>query len=131
MTRILLVEDDERLLKRMKEILELNFPDYQIHLASSVNQAKEKIKELRTVSLVVADYLLGDGTGYQLLEFCQNHLTDVPVIFITAYGKDEDKEVRAALSFQKGAFDFMHKPLDFDEFIERIKHALQMAEALA
>lgn len=131
MTRILLVEDDERLLKRMKEILELNFPDYQIHLASSVNQAKEKIKELRTVSLVVADYLLGDGTGYQLLEFCQNHLTDVPVIFITAYGKDEDKEVRAALSFQKGAFDFMHKPLDFDELIERIKHALQMAEALA
>lgn len=37
MTRILLVEDDERLLKRVKEILELNFPDYQIHPASSVN----------------------------------------------------------------------------------------------
>ena len=131
MTRILLVENEKDQLKRITQTLERNFPDYEIHAVSSLNQAKEKIKELRRVSLVVADYLLDDGTGYQLLEFCQNHLTDVPIIIMTAYGRDEEKEVRAALSFQKGAFDFVHKPLDPDELIERIKHALQVAEALA
>jgi DNA-binding NtrC family response regulator len=131
MIRILLVEDEEALLKRMKQILEKHFPRYEIHAVSSGNEARKKLKELRTMSLVVLDYFLGDENGYQLLEFFQSHLTDVPVIIISAYGKDEDKEVRAALSFQKGAFDFMHKPLDFDEFVERIKHALYIAEALA
>ena len=137
MIRILLVEDDKNQLKRIKEILEAKLPDYEIHAASSLNQAKDKIRELRAISLVITDYLLDEKTasinetGYELLKFCQDHLTNVPVIIFTAYGEDEEKEVRAALSFQKGAFDFMRKPLDFDELIERIKHALEVAEDLA
>jgi DNA-binding NtrC family response regulator len=131
MIRILLVEDDKIQLQRMKQTLEQNLLNYEIHEASSVEQAIDIIKDLRRVSLVVTDYLLGGENGYQLLEFCQNALTDVPVIIITAHGKDEEQEVRAALSFQKGAFDFMHKPLDPEEFIERIKHALKVAQAIA
>jgi len=134
MIRILLVEDDKRQLKRMKEVLEGKFPDYEIQTALNLQQAIEIIDKLKAFSLVIADYLLAeqsDETGYKLLEYCQNHLSDVPVIIITAYGKDLDKEVRAGLSFQKGAFDFMHKPIDYDELIERIKRALEISAALS
>jgi len=134
MIRILLVEDKERQLKRMKEILEGEFPDYEIQTASNLKQATDIIDKLKAFSLVIVDYLLaeqGDETGYKLLEYCQNHLSDVPVIIITAYGQDSDKEVCAKLSFQKGAFDFMHKPVDYDELIERIKRALDISAALA
>jgi len=131
MVRILMVEDDANQLRRMAEILTKTFPSYNIHTATGYNEAVAKIKELQVVSLVVADYQLEDGTGYDLLKYCQDHLTNVPVILITAYGKDNEHEVRAALSFQKGAFDFMDKPIDYDELIQRIARALEIAEGLA
>jgi CheY-like chemotaxis protein len=90
-----------------------------------------KLRELLSVSLVVADYQLPDGTGYDLLEYCQSHLTDVPFI-ILAYSHDREKGFGAARPFQKGVFDYVHKPIiDFDEFIERIKHSIRIAHALA
>jgi len=131
MTRILLVEDDADQRDNLQMILQKAFASYEIVAIGSLKEAKGKIKELWSVSLIVADYQLSDGNGYELLEYCQVHLTNVPFIVITAYGRDEEKEVRAALSFQKGAFDFMNKPIDPDELIERIKHALQIAADLA
>ncbi len=137
MVRILLVEGRADQLNRMKEILEQTFPDYDIQTAQNPGQAIEKLNQLKAFSLVIAGYDYSasseqaDETGYKLLEYCQEHLTDVPVIIITAYGKDSEKEVRAGLSFQKGAFDFMHKPLDIEEFIERIKRAILISEALS
>jgi DNA-binding NtrC family response regulator len=126
-----MVDDDAAQLKRMSEILRNAFPEYEVHTASGLADAINKIEQLKAVSLVVADYRLDDGTGYDLLKYCQDTLTDVPVIIITAYGKNEEQEVRASLSFQKGAFDFMHKPIDYDELIQRIGRALKIVEELA
>ena len=134
MDRILLVEDDAKQLSKMKTILAKALPDADINTALSLQAAINKIAERKAFSLIITDYLLAeqpDETGYKLLEYCQDNLTDVPVIIITAYGQDSQKNVRAALSFQKGAFDFMPKPLDFDEFIERVKRAITISEALS
>jgi DNA-binding NtrC family response regulator len=134
MIRILLVDDDAPQLQRMKQVLAKAFPNADINTALSLNKAIDKIAEQKAFSLIITDYLLAeqtDETGYKLLEYCQDHLTDVPVIIITAYGQDSKKNVRAARSFRKGAFDFMHKPLDFDEFIERVKRAITISEALS
>jgi DNA-binding NtrC family response regulator len=132
MIRILVVEDEQAQLDNLKHILEEGFPKYEIHAVQSFSEAKDIIRKFGTVSLVITDFrLLPDGTGYDLLKYCLENLTNVPVIIITAYGKDEDQEVRAALSFQKGAFDFMDKPIDFDELKERVRHALKIAEDLA
>ena len=114
MTRILIVDDDVIQLELMAEILKQAFPDFEILTAPSLTEAKKTLEKLRVVSLVVTDYKLNDGTGYQLLKFCSEVLTNVPVIIITAFGNDENEEVRAALSFRKGAFDFLKK---FREFV--------------
>lgn len=134
MERILLVDDDAIQLQRMKKILAKALPDADINTALNLNAAINQIAQKKAFSLVITDYLLAeqsDETGYKLLEYCQDHLTDVPVIIITAFGQNSEKNVRAARSFQKGAFDFMHKPLDFDEFIERVKRAIAISYALS
>ncbi len=132
MTRILLVEDDLTLLQRTKATLQTDyFPDYTFYTAGSLREAIDKIKDVQAVSLIVADYELTDGNAYDLLKYCQENLSDVPVIIITAFGHDASKEVRAALSFQKGAFDFIDKSSDIEELVERIKRALEIVKALA
>ena len=134
MIRLLLVEDNQPQLERTRQILAQNFPGYDIQTASTLNEAIELINKFKVFSLVITDFKLAEDaseTGYKLLEYCQERLTDVPVIIVTAHGKDSENEVRAGLSFQKGAFDFMHKPLDFDELIERVKRAINISEALA
>jgi len=134
MTRILLVEDDAAQLKRLQEFLQGELTDCEFIGAGNLRGAKDRIQQLRAFSLVIADYQLPDGTGYDLLEYCQGRLTNVPFIIITAFGKHEAKEVRAARSLQKGAFDFWNKSTgqdDLDELVERIKHALKIGEALA
>ncbi len=132
MTRILIVEDEVDQLKRLSEILQRAFPAYEILTAASLAEAKAKLAEVRSVSLVITDYKLADGTGYELLSHCHEVMTNPSVIIVTAYGEDESEEVRAALSFQKGACDFIRKPItDLDEMIERIRYALKISEALA
>lgn len=136
MERILIVDDEENQLNRMKEILEREFRDFDIQTAPNPARAVETIERLKAFSLIITDYDYSKSsdhsgdTGYTLLEYCKNNLTNVPVIVITGYGKHEEKEVRAALSFKKGAFDFMHKPLDFAEMIERIKRALAISKEI-
>jgi len=130
MTRILLVEDDATQLANMLSILQKTLPDYQFIAVGTLSDAVAKLRELWAVSLVVADYQLPDGTGYDLLEYCKSHLTDVPFI-ILAYSNDQEKGFGAALFFQKGVFDYVRKPIiDFDEFIERIKRSIRIAHAL-
>ena len=130
MTRILLVEDDVDQRENLQAILQKAFANYVIFAAGSYGEAVEKLRELRSVSLVLADYRLPDGTAYDLLRYCQDHLTNVPVIIITAH-RDND-EVRPAISLRKGAFEFIEKPIkDYEELIERIKRAIQISEALA
>lgn len=135
MTRILVVDDEVGQLKLLAEILQREFPDYQILAAASLTEAKEKLAEVRVVSLVITDYKLTDGTGYELLRHCHEVMTNPSVIIITAYGEDENEEVRAALSFQKGACDFIEKPIigleKMKEMIERVRYALKISEALA
>lgn len=134
MQRILLVEDQEEQLRRLGDILTAKFPTSEVHLAKGLQEAIRLIHEFRTMSIVITDYQLEDGNGYDVLAYVQDHLTNVPVIIITAYGRHEGMEVRPALSFKKGAVDFMHKPLGLEEIaelIERIKLRIEDAEARA
>jgi DNA-binding NtrC family response regulator len=132
MVKILIVEDDPMQLEGLAKILRGVFPAGEILTVASLVEAKTTLDAVRSVSLVLTDYKLADGTGYELLQHCNENLINTPVILMTAYGQSESEEVRAALSFQKGVFDFINKPIiDYPELIERIKHALRIAEALA
>jgi PAS domain S-box-containing protein len=100
---IMLVEDDR--VDRMafnRSVAEIGSPhDYTV--ASSVAEAKTILNSTR-FDVVIADYLLGDGTVFDIFEIG----VDAPIIVVTGAG-DEETVVRA---MRAGAYDYLVKDPD-------------------
>ena len=80
-------------------------------------------KLLRTVQpdLIFLDILLGDGTGFDLLEIVPN--INAKLIFITA--SDEF----AIKAFRFAAIDYLLKPLNSEQLVEAVHKATQLIKA--
>lgn len=87
----------------------------------------EAMEQLRTlpIDLVIADMMLPDTHGLQLLEQKYNlpYLRDIPVVCCTAQADIET--VEAAIGF--GAIDFVRKPIAIQSFAARISRAIERA----
>jgi len=101
--RILLVEDDELDQMAFKRLLETESLPYNCTVARSVSQARETLKSER-FDIVISDYMLGDGTALDILEFVKN----TPFIFVTGVG-DEELAVKV---MKAGACDYLVKDLE-------------------
>lgn len=108
--RILLVEDHSdtadvlvRILRRMG------------HAAETCASVDEAIKTLRLAEfdLVLTDIGLPDGDGIQLLHKART-FTDVPVIAVTGYGRDDD----IARYREEGFLDQLTKPIRVEQLQE-------------
>ncbi len=98
--RILLVEDDrldQMAFKRM--VKEENLP-YDYIIAGSVAQAG-KVLGGEKFDLIFVDYLLGDGTAFDLLD----SIVDTPTVFATGTGSEE----LAVKAMKAGASDYLIK----------------------
>jgi len=98
--KILLIEDDEvdqRAFKRL--IKEENLP-YDCTIAGSVSEARSILGSER-FDVVIADYLLGDGTAFDILDSVKN----APTILVTGVGNEEI----AVKAWRAGAYDYLIK----------------------
>lgn len=98
--RVLYVEDDpidQLALTRLMD--ERNLP-YDLLITGSLTQACKLLAEQR-FDVILADYLLGSGTAFDLLA----HVSDTPVIFMTGQGSEEI----AASAFRAGVHDYIVK----------------------
>ena len=101
--RILLVDDERELLQLVRSILEAD--GYrQIRQAGTVREALEIAKQWRP-QLAVLDVMLPDGDGFSLFTRLRQ-LGDIPALFLTARGEDEDRFLGLGL----GAVDYIVKP---------------------
>lgn len=101
--KILLVDDEEELLHMVDSILRRDGYT-QIRMAGTVAEALEWCGSWKP-EFVVLDVMLPDGDGFSLLTQLRR-FSDVPVLFLTARGEDEDKFRGLGL----GADDYMVKP---------------------
>jgi CheY-like chemotaxis protein len=87
----------------------------------------EAIEQLdtRPIDLVIADMMLPDMHGLQLLEYKYQrpYLRDIPVLCCTAQADIET--VEAAMGF--GAVDFVKKPIVIQSFAGRVNRAMERA----
>lgn len=97
---ILVVEDDEVDQKAFIRHVRNEKLPYDYHIAGSLAEGRALLKGNR-YDLVISDYFLGDGTGFDLIE----GLDDTPLIFATGTG-DEEIAVKAMKS---GAYDYLIK----------------------
>ena len=117
MREILLVEDNEIIVKGLKYLLEQE--KFDIKIAKNIVEAKTMIKKQK-FDLYLLDITLPDGDGYEICQYVKKQ-KDVPVIFLTA--KDEVLNVVQCLDM--GADDYIIKPFRNRELISRIKSVLR------
>ncbi|MCX7951707.1 MAG: response regulator transcription factor [Clostridiales bacterium] len=115
--RILIVDDEENLVKGIKYNLELD--NYSVDVAYEGEDALRKIGE-NIYNLIILDIMLPKIDGLTLLKKIRER-SSVPVIMLTAKGEDEDK----VLGFEYGADDYLTKPFNILELRARIKALLR------
>lgn len=119
MYKILLLEDDEILLKTLKELLELE--GYEISLAKNGNIALD-LSFVNDFDLYLLDVNVPFLNGFDFLKELRDSGDETPAFFITALS-DIDS---FSLGFKIGADDYIKKPFDFDELIIRISSKLKV-----
>lgn len=110
--RILVVDDDAMNLKRTRMILEKH---YNVLLAESGREALEKIK-CEKIDLILLDIAMPVMDGLETFKHMKEDHVDIPVIFLTASGYEDD--VRTAISL--GAINYLKKPFFPDELLKRV-----------
>ena len=117
--RILLVDDEPRLLKGLRFTLEQE--GYETLTAMDGEEALSVFFD-NQVDLILLDVMLPKMDGIQV---CQRirETSNVPIIMLTAKGEDMDK----ILGLEYGADDYMTKPFNILEVKARIKSILRRA----
>ena len=119
---LLIIEDEERM-RRLFELV-LKPTGYELQFAASGAEALRLIQEQPAIDLIITDLQLGPISGMDILETARQQVPDVPVIIITGYGT-----VKSAVeAMQKGAYDYISKPVDNDELKIVIGRALHLRQ---
>lgn len=114
--RVLLVDDDEDLLRLMRMRLEIN--GLEVDTAASGEAA---ITELETAcpDVVVTDLRMPGMSGLDVFFWIQERQLHLPVVVLTAHGTIPD----AVDAVQRGVFSYLVKPFDADTLLETITRA--------
>ena len=117
MTKVLVVDDDQALLKALRIGLTARGDD--VIVAHSGEEAINQVA-LAGPDLVILDLGLPDVDG---LDVCRRirEFSDVPIVVLSAYG-DEHRKVEA---LDSGADDFVTKPFGMAELEARLRVALR------
>ena len=101
--KILIVDDEKDLLEMVISILEQD-GYHEMKTAGTVSEALRLCREWKP-DFAILDIMLPDGNGFSLFEQMKT-FTEIPVLFLSARGEDEDRLRGLGL----GADDYMVKP---------------------
>jgi two-component system response regulator AtoC len=122
--KLILVVDDESSIRR--NISDLLTPlGYSVIVAEHGDEAILKFREEHP-GLVILDINLPNKDGLQVLGDLKILNKDVPVIMFTAFGTSE----RAIKAMKSGAYDYIEKPFELDEFLLIVERAFQFGNLL-
>lgn len=119
---LLVIEDDQIVVHTIERILR---KDYRVRVASSgiegLQAARREIPDL-----VILDVIMPGMDGFTVCKEMRQDvlLCDIPILFLTAKTRDEDKI--AGLS--AGADDYLGKPFNIDELLLRVKAILRRTQ---
>jgi len=112
--KILIIEDEFTVGYLIK--LNLEAEGYEAILALSGEEGLEKAKA-NSPDLITLDVLMPEMDGFQVLGILKRdeRLNSVPVIMISVVN-----EIRKKRGLEMGAADYLLKPIDFDNLLNRI-----------
>jgi two-component system, cell cycle response regulator DivK len=118
-TRVLVVEDNERNLKLVRDVLQ--YAGYEIIEASTGEEGVELAQSL-TPDVILMDLQLPDIDGMEALRRIRKSpaTADVPVIAVTAFAMRNDR----ARAFDAGFDGYLEKPLSVRELPAQVQQFL-------
>lgn len=117
MKKILVIDDDERLHERAQEFLQAN--GFQYGMLSGGADVLEKLEQFQP-DIVLLDVMMPGEDGFSVLLKIRD-ASRVPVIMLTARGKDTDR----IIGLELGADDYLAKPFNPRELLARIRAVLR------
>ncbi len=102
--RVLVVDDRPNMLSLLKKVLS---PDIEVITASSATNAIAKLNA-ESVSVVLCDLRMPDGTGLDVLRECKRVRPHAEFVLMTAYASVDT----AIEAMRLGAYDYVTKPFD-------------------
>ncbi|HUU45474.1 MAG TPA: response regulator, partial [Acidobacteriota bacterium] len=116
--RILIVDDEPAMVASLAELLTRD--GHEVAGAHTEVEAQKLLRE-SPYDLVIADVVMPDGGGIEVLRAAHDVDGDCPVIMMTAYAS-----VEAAVSaINEGAYDFLVKPIDLTELSLTVRRAVE------
>jgi CheY-like chemotaxis protein len=122
--RVLVVDDDPWILRMVSATLEKK--SYVVDTAREGRQALERARSARP-DVIITDVMMPVMDGWQFVQQLRGipELATIPVIFLTALGKDESRLRELGL----GPDDYLAKPFRFSDLEKRVANALATAVA--
>lgn len=117
MIKVLLVEDDQSIVRSLTEFLQNE--GFEVRHVSGQSDAVSAVQG-EVFDLVLMDVALDEGNGFSACAAIKA-VSDVPVIFLTASG-DEGSTVAG---FEIGADDYVAKPFRPRELVSRMKNVIR------
>ena len=113
---ILVVDDNNENLRVVSNFLKEK--NYKIALAVDGDSAL-KILDDNPIDLILLDVMMPGKDGYEVCSEIKanNHLTEIPIIFLTAKNSPED----IVRGFEAGGVDYLTKPFIRNELLARVK----------
>ncbi|MFQ5981095.1 MAG: PAS domain S-box protein [Candidatus Heimdallarchaeota archaeon] len=88
MSHVLLVDDDENILRLAQQFLILEEPTFTLATATSAQEALQQLEE-EDFDVVVSDYRMPETDGLAFLKTLRNEGNSVPFIIFTGQGREE------------------------------------------
>jgi DNA-binding response OmpR family regulator len=117
--RILIVDDDPRLIRLVREVL--TAAGYAVVSRSAGDQAVQATA-VEQPDLILLDIVMKDFDGYQVCRRVRE-FSDVPIIMLTARIAETD----LLAAFDAGADDYITKPFSSKELLARVRAVLKRA----
>ncbi len=121
MAKVLIVDDDPRVLLVIQRLLEMN--GHTCVATESSLKALELVK-LDAYQVIITDMRMPNMDGLTLLRRLKKEQPAIPVIMITAYASNRT----AVESVKRGVFDYLVKPFNGADLLATVERALNTDE---
>lgn len=123
MTKVMVVDDEPNILLSLEFLMQQ--AGFSVTTAEDGETALERISETEP-DLVLLDISLPGISGFDVLEHLRKdeRFTRLPVIMLTAHGREVEKEKGMAL----GADDYITKPFSTQALVQKVRNLLQESD---
>ncbi len=119
--KILVVDDDEMVVELLKDVIKIRFDDANVYGVCKGSDAIRHLDE-DEYDLVISDIMIPDMSGYEIAIYMQKQDIKTPILFMTGASLDK---VIPRISFDNHKIDFIEKPFNMQQLIEKIKQYVE------